>query len=167
MTSSGKNQVFEAQFNPAGYYYTKFTKSYHNVTGEELKVADKLAVELIADNQKVNEHYLFLDLKNTTYGYMSRTEVYYVKNAGPILGKLTMVVQDMGDEHYNLSLIFAEHRVVPKSAIRNALKARNKLTYKPFSVTEDEKVVNYRLKSRKWRHNRKKGNTSGDIKSDD
>lgn len=166
MTSNGRDHVFEAKFRPAGFYYTKFSKTYQNVTTEELNVAEQLSLELIAENQQVNEKYLYLVLKDTSYGYMSRTEVYYVKNAGLILGKLTMAVQDLGDAHYKLDLIFSEHRIVPKSAIRNATKARGKLPYRGYEDTEDVKVVNYRLKSRHWRHNRNHGHSSGDIKSD-
>jgi len=168
MISNGKNQVFEAQFRPAGFYYTRFTKTYQNVTSAELDVVDQLAVELIAQNQQVNEQYVYLVLKNTTYGYMSRTEVYYVKNAGLILGKLTQVVQDLGDEHYTVNLVFAEHRIIPKSGQRSAIRARAHAPYKKFSTANQDRIITIRKSSREWRHNRGNGhhNQSGDIKSD-
>lgn len=172
MTSNGKGEdkfgfkdhMFTAKFSPAGYYYTRFTKQYADLTLEDLDVLPDLAKELIAKDQKVNEKYLYLEEKKTTYSYMARTEVYYVKNLSPILGKLTFMIQDRGDEHYTVTLVFADHRVMPKSVAFRSGRARAHKPYKVF-VKPLPKKVRDRLSQRTWRrgHNR---NTSGDIKSD-
>lgn len=166
MTSAGSDSYFTSMFNPAGFYYTKFVKRYENVTANDLTVSNDLAIELIAEAEQVNERYVYLKLKNTSYGYMSRTNVYYVRNTGMILGKLTEVVQDLGDEHYNLSLIFAERRTMPKSAIRQSHDKKSKAPYVPYSEQKSNRIVKYRVASRAWRHNRGHGTKNGDIKSD-
>lgn len=160
-----ENRVFQAAQGASGYYYVTIAKEFKGVTAQELEVRFDLASELIAEKEDVNEKYIYYENKSYEYTDFTRYEVFYVKHATVNLGKLTFVIQEIGDK-YDLSMVFSEHKIVPRSATQALKSTRKHRPYKPYTETELDKKSRRRYINRRWRHNQRH-RTSGDTKSED
>lgn len=157
-----RNYYQEAKARPKGFYYLRFTHVYANLTEEEINARLVLAKELIAENEKCSEIMLALQPKDDKYDDYSRTEIYYVRYMGDILGKLSIKLLDLG-ESYKMWISFSDHFVSPKSAYMLAQASRGR-TIKRYDAPTGRSGV--RLSDRKWRRNRKHSRR-GDIKSNE
>lgn len=164
MTLNDGGKVFPASFKPKGYYYTKFSKQFENLTQEELEVRFDLAKELISEAERVNYDYLYFDSKDMKYGDYTRYEVYYAKIGGLILGKLSFTITQVPNDKYNLVMVFSEHLVLPKS--HGKKQTRKVPSFKQYSDREADYKKRKRLNDRRWRHNQRH-NKHKDVQSED
>lgn len=157
-----RNYYQEAKSRPKGFYYLRFTHVYANLTEEEINARLVLAKELIAEDEKCAEYLIALQPKDDKYSDYSRTEVYYVKYMGDVLGKLSIKLLDMGDS-YKMWISFSDHLVSPKSAYMLAQEARGKHIQRYDAPSGRS---GKRINDRKWRRNKKRSRR-GDIKSNE
>lgn len=164
---TGNDNFFKALFRTKGFYYTKFMRKYDDLTLQELDYVLDLAKEDIAVNQKVNGRYLYFNLYRQNYMHMSRIDAYHVRILGPIIGKLSVTIQDMGKEHYNVFYVFQQRQVISHSSrVKNAKSAAHR-PYLSYAMSDPNlRKARYRVQGRIWKHGNNKRTRQEDIKDD-
>ena len=156
MTSKISSQV-TSKYHKEGVYYTGFTKQYHSLTVKELSVQEDLIKSLVSDYEHITLKYMILEHKKIKYSFMSRYEVYYVRNFGQYIGKASVSIQDIGNNHFDLTIIYYYKR----DKLYHNMKLK---PIKPFE-DKDDKVVRDRYTSRRAHRIQRTNRTTRGIKS--